>query len=92
MEEESKGKEKSPGTRNLEKSVGVKEKLALGNLLDKESSCWGRGCNAIWGREIQLWELYAKKNVYKTVPMSLKHLWPLGKTASNLSMEELKTS
>lgn len=52
MEEESKGKEKSPGTRNLEKSVGVKEKLALGNLLDKESSCWGRGCNAIWGREI----------------------------------------
>lgn len=52
MEEESKGKEKSPGTRNLEKSIGVKEKLALGNLLDKESSCWGSGCNAIWGREI----------------------------------------
>lgn len=50
MEEESKGKEKSPGTRNLEKSN--LEKLALGNLLDKESSCWGRGCNAIWGREI----------------------------------------
>lgn len=41
------GREKKVLRYQKPEKISVKEKLSLGNLLDKESSSWGWSCNAI---------------------------------------------